>query len=67
MKGFEKWLNSTKFQVALMVIWLIFIDQQLFGLDAKTAATLLKDVALGYFAARVLEPVVEKIAGGIFK
>jgi len=59
LNGFAKWLNSTKFQIAVLAIFLTYLSQVFFKLDPQTAVKVIKDVALGYFGARILEPAVE--------
>jgi hypothetical protein len=59
MTGFFKWLNSTKFQIGILAIGLIFLSVKFFRADPNTANSLIRDIALGYFGARVAEPVVE--------
>jgi len=57
--GFKKWLSSTKFQVAFLAIGLIYISMEIFDADPADAIGAIRDVALGYFTARVVEPAVE--------
>jgi len=59
LNGFNKWLKSSKFQIALIAIILIYISMEIFNANPDTALPLVRDVALGYFGARVAEPVVE--------
>ena len=63
--GWQKFLTSSKFQVALLAIGFIYLAQILFGLSPETAATTIMKIAVGYFGARVLEPIVDKITGGV--
>ena len=59
MTGFFKWLNSTKFQIAVLSIGLIYLQQELYGLNPEVATNALVKIVLGYFGARIVEPVVE--------
>ncbi len=59
MNGFKKWLSSTKFQIGILAIGLIYIAMEIFEADPADALPLIRDVALGYFTARVAEPIVE--------
>lgn len=61
MNGFYKWVNSTKFQIAILSIGLIYLQQSLYGLSPEVVANCLVKIAIAYFGARVLEPIVEKI------
>ena len=63
--AWQKFLTSSKFQIALLAIGLIYVAQILFGLSPETAATTIMKIAVGYFGARVLEPIVSKITGGL--
>lgn len=59
MNGFKKWLSSTKFQIAVLAIGLIYLAMEIFEADPAVALPLIRDVSLGYFTARVVEPAVE--------
>lgn len=59
MNGFKKWLSSTKFQIAVLAIGLVYVAMEIFEADPADALPLIRDVALGYFTARVAEPIVE--------
>lgn len=59
LTGFGKWLSSTKFQLAVLCIGLIYLQQELYGLDPEVAANSLVKIVLGYFGARIVEPIVE--------
>ena len=59
MSGFYKWLSSTKFQIAILCIALIYIQQSAYGLSAEVAASSLVKICLAYLGARMLEPIVE--------
>ena len=61
LTAFGKWLNSTKFQLAILCIGLVYLQQELYGLSPEIAANALVKVTLGYFGARIVEPVVEFI------
>lgn len=67
MSGFKKWLSSTKFQITVLVIALIYLQQELYGLDAVTVANSLVKICVAYLGARILEPVVEKITGKVLR
>lgn len=57
--GFFKFLTSTKFQVAILGLGLILLLVGKFKGDPNHGISTIRDVALGYFGARILEPVVE--------
>lgn len=57
--GFNKWLGSTKFQIAVLCIGLIYLQQSLYGLSAEIAASSIVKICIGYLGARILEPIVE--------
>ena len=57
--NYFKWLSSTKFQIAVMCIALIYLQQEFYGLNPGVATDALVKLAIAYFSARVLEPVVE--------
>jgi len=57
--GFTKWLSSTRFQVAVLAIGLIYLSMEIFEADPAVAIGAIRDVALGYFAARVVQPILE--------
>ena len=59
LNGFNKWLQSSKFQIAAIAIGLIYISMGIFSANPDTAIPAIRDIALGYFGARVVEPVVE--------
>ena len=59
LNGFMKWLQSSKFQIALIAIGLIYLSMEIFKANPDTAIPAIRDIALGYFGARVVEPVVE--------
>jgi len=59
MNGFYKWLSSTKFQICVLVIGLVYLQQELYGLNPEIVTDALIKIALGYFSARILEPIVE--------
>ena len=59
MNGFSKWVHSTKFQVAVLCIALIYLQQFLYGLSAEIVADSLVKICVAYLGARILEPVVE--------
>lgn len=65
MSGFRKWLSSTKFQITILVIGLVYLQQELYGLDAVTAANSIVKIGIAYLGARILEPIVEKITGKV--
>lgn len=57
--GFTKWLSSTKFQIAVLCIGLIYLQQPLYGLSAEITASSIVKICIGYLGARILEPIVE--------
>ena len=57
--GFRKWLSSTKFQIAVLAIGLIYTSMAIFDSDPTHMNGYIRDIALGYFGARVVEPLVE--------
>jgi len=57
--GFNKWLTSSKFQLAVLCCGLIYLQQPLYGLDPVVVAQSLVKICLAYLGARILEPVVE--------
>jgi len=59
MSGFYKWLSSTKFQVGVLSIGLIYLSMELFKANPSVAIEAIRDIAVCYFGARILEPVVE--------
>jgi len=59
VNGFNKWLGSTKFQIAVLCIALIYLQQFLNGLSAEIVADSLVKICIAYLGARILEPVVE--------
>jgi len=65
--NYFKWLSSTKFQIAVLCIALIYLQQEFYGLNPEVATDALLKLALGYFSARILEPVVEFLMGAINK
>lgn len=67
MNGFLKWLNSTKFQIGILAIVLIYFSVEIFQADPNIANSLIRDVAIAYFGARVAEPVVEYLTNRMSK
>ena len=65
--GFKKWLSSTKFQIAVLAIGLIYASMAIFDSDPTYMNGYIRDVALGYFGARVAEPIVEFVTKKILK
>jgi len=61
LTGFGKWLCSTKFQIAIIVIGLIYLQQELYGLSPEVVADSLVKLSLAYFGARIAEPFVEYV------
>ena len=59
VNGFNKWLGSTKFQIAVLCVFLIYLQQPLYGLDPVLAASSLVKICIAYLGARILEPIVE--------
>jgi len=67
MNGFKKWLSSTKFQVAVLAIGLIYAAMAIFKADPTAMNGYIRDIAIGYFGARVAEPVVEFMTSKLSK
>ena len=63
--GFEKWLASSKFQIALIVVAVAMFLVIVYRLAPDVAIKELTKVAAAYFGARVLEPIAGEIAGKI--
>lgn len=59
--GFAKWLSSTKFQVFMLVFVLGIFLIVVYKLQPADALGKIRDVAIAYMGARVLEPVAEFI------
>jgi len=59
MNGYLKWLSSTKFQIAFLAIGLIYCSQEFFKLNPEIATDAIVKLSLGYFTARIVEPIVE--------
>lgn len=59
MNGFKKWLSSTKFQIAVLAIGLIYVAMKIFKADPEVAIPAIRDVSIAYFGARVIEPIVD--------
>lgn len=59
LTGFGKWLSSTKFQLAILCIGLIYLQQEMYALNPEVATNALVKIVLGYFGARIVEPIVE--------
>lgn len=59
MTVFKKFMISSKFQVAVLAIGLIYLSMEIFYADPAVAIKAIRDVAIAYFGARVLEPIVE--------
>lgn len=57
--GFKKFMISSKFQIAAVTIGLVYLSVNLLGATPDIAIRCIRDVAVAYFAARVLEPAVE--------
>ena len=57
--GFKKFMISSKFQIAAVTIGLVYLSVNLLGSTPDTAISCIRDIAVAYFAARVLEPAVE--------
>jgi len=65
--GFKKFIISSKLQVAVLAIGLIYISMEIFDADPADAIGAIRDVAIAYFGARVAEPIVEFLGKKIFK
>lgn len=59
MTVFKKFIISSKFQVAILAIGLIYLSMEIFYADPAVAIKAIRDIAIAYFAARVAEPLVE--------
>ena len=59
VNGFNKWLGSTKFQLSVLCVALIYLQQFVSGLSAEIVADSLVKICIAYLGARILEPVVE--------
>ena len=59
VNGFNKWLGSTKFQLSVLCVSLIYLQQFVSGLSAEIVADSLVKICIAYLGARILEPVVE--------
>lgn len=59
VSGFNKWLASSKLQIAVLCIALIYLQQFVNGLSAEVVADSLVKICVAYLGARILEPVVE--------
>ena len=59
MKGFYKWLSSTKFQISVLSIGLIYLQQGLYGLDPDSVTDAIVKICIAYMGARIIEPIVE--------
>lgn len=57
--GFAKWLSSTKFQVFMLVFVIAIFLIVVYRLSPADALGKIRDVAIAYMGARVLEPVAE--------
>ena len=67
LNGFGKWLQSSKFQIAFIAIGLIYVSMEIFSANPDTAIPAIRDIALGYFGARVAEPIVEFVVNKLGK
>ena len=65
--NYFKWLSSTKFQIAVMCIALIYLQQEFYGLNPEIVTDALLKITLAYFSARIIEPVVEFLVGVVEK
>ena len=63
--GFDKWLASSKFQIALLFVAVCIFLVVVYRLAPDVAIKELTKVAAAYFGARVLEPIAGEIAGKI--
>lgn len=59
MSGFQKLIASSKLQIAILCIGLIYLQQFINGLSAEIVASSLVKICIAYLGARILEPVVE--------
>lgn len=58
-----KWLCSTKFQVCILALAMMAALVIRYELAPEVAAAKITELSLGYFAARVVEPIVEFAVG----
>jgi len=65
--NYFKWLSSTKFQIAVMCIALIYLQQEFYGLNPEIVTDALLKITLAYFSARIVEPVIEFLVGVVEK
>lgn len=65
MNGFKKWLNSTKFQVAVLGIIFLYLAPVFFEADPNLMAKYIRDIAIAYMGFRIGEPVVEAAVNGV--
>ena len=65
--SYIKWLSSTKFQIAVMCIALIYLQQEFYGLNPEIVTDALLKITLAYFSARIIEPVIEFLVGVVEK
>lgn len=63
--GFNKWLASSKFQIALIFVAVAMFLVIVYRLAPDVAIKELTKVAAAYFGARVLEPIAGEVAGKI--
>lgn len=59
LTAFKKLIISSKFQLAILSVGLIYIQQSLYGLSPEIAAESIVKIAVAYFAARLIEPIAE--------
>jgi len=65
--NYFKWLSSTKFQIAVLCIALIYLQQEFYGLSPEIVTDALLKITLAYFSARIVEPVIEFLVGVVEK
>ena len=59
--SYIKWLNSTKFQICVLAMGLIYSATIFFKLDSAIMSKHIETLAIAYFGARMFEPIVERI------
>jgi len=59
MNAFQKFIMSSKFQIAVLCISLIYLQQGLYNLDPNSVTDAIVKICIAYMGARVIEPIVE--------
>jgi len=50
---------SSKFQIAVLCISLIYLQQELYNLDPNSVTDAIVKICIAYMGARIIEPIVE--------